>query len=62
MRKKRENIKKLNTAKLIISLSSDQCFYETPKAYEIWTNDIIDGKALRIHRIDKKRVFFVTEN
>ena len=54
----RKNIKSLRTSTLIIELSENQYFYETPKAYEIWTNTPI---LSRIKRISKQSVFFVEE-
>ena len=54
MRKKREDIIALRSARIRYVLGKNQYFCETPKAYEIW-----DTKPLlkRLIRFDKHRIF-----
>ena len=40
MRNKRTNISTIHTATKAITLHGSQCFYETPKAYEIWQESV----------------------
>jgi hypothetical protein len=71
VRKKRPDIWAIYTATKIITLDSGQCFYETPKAYEIWqqcfyetskVDEILqDNHLRRVLRIPKKRVLWVIE-
>lgn len=56
-REKKTNIKMLRTAKQDIMLSEGQCFYRTPKAYEIWQEEPL----YMVKRISQDRVFWIVE-
>ncbi|MFZ1040333.1 MAG: hypothetical protein WCA79_12820 [Anaerolineales bacterium] len=56
---RRNKIKSLLTARLIIELNHGQYCCETPKAYEIWESR--NGLEYRVKRISKKSVRWVAE-
>jgi len=56
MRTKREDIKELRSPHTIYGLYKNQCFYETPKAYELWETKPL---LVRIARISKRRIVWV---
>ena len=55
MRKKRDDIRAISTATRFYEPIMGQCFYETPKAYELWLIDPL----MRLRRWDKKRVYWI---
>lgn len=59
MREIKKNIVSVRSALTTYSLSKNQYFCETPKAYEIW-EDTFAGE-LRLKRLPKSRIFWVTE-
>ena len=52
-REKMPKIKALRLATQMIGLAPNQCFYRTPKAYEIWQ----EKPLFRIKRISRKMSF-----
>ena len=57
MREKLAKVKMIRTTTQAIVLAVGQCFYRTPRAYEIWQEDPLR----RIKRIPNDRVFWVIE-
>lgn len=57
-RDRRESVVRISTATGWIELHSGQCFYKTPRAWEIWE----EGPApRRLKRIPATSVFWVIE-
>jgi hypothetical protein len=60
MRTIHREIEAIQSARRIYELCKNQYFCDTPKAYEIWET-LPDGREIRIHRIPRKRIFWVHE-
>ena len=60
MRTIKDNIKSIRTAMRIYTIGKGQYFCETPKSFEIWSEN--EYLPRRILRIDKRKVYFVEEN
>ncbi len=58
MRERHPEMKAITTARMTIILNPGQCFYTTPKAFEVWQEEPLQ----RLKRIPALRVFWVARD